>query len=191
MKSDGSGAIGSFDTTFPYAGQGAYVDLGYGFDPRFAPRAGPRFPLPRYHSNFASSIPPWFFEARTLSDVFGRQLAPGYAVYDTWSFHYENNGVNEDDDEVEFNASGVPIWQYNDGDGVGTLSVDEGTNGLDDFGHYSDGTFARLGVDDVGERETSPPYDKPLRGVQVLIRTYERDARSIRQVRVNQHFMPE
>ena len=49
----------------------------------------------------------------------------------------------------------------------------------------------RLGVDDVGERETMPPYDKPLRGVQVLIRAYERDSRAIRQVRVNQHFMPE
>ena len=27
--------------------------------------------------------------------------------------------------------------------------------------------IARLGPDDVGERETVPPYDKPLRGVQV------------------------
>ena len=48
-----------------------------------------------------------------------------------------------------------------------------------------------LGVDDVGERETTPPYDKPLRGMQVIIRTYEHDSRAIRQVRVNQHFMPE
>ena len=45
--------------------------------------------------------------------------------------------------------------------------------------------------DDLGERETTPPYDKPLRGVQVIIRAYERDSRAIRQVRVNQHFMPE
>jgi hypothetical protein len=43
----------------------------------------------------------------------------------------------------------------------------------------------------VGERETVPPYDKPLRGVQLLLRAYERDSRAIRQVRVNQHFMPE
>ena len=60
------------------------------------------------------------------------------------------------------------------------------------IGHYSDDVDdIRLGVDDVGERETVPPYDKPLRGVQVLIRAYERDSRAIRQVRVNQHFMPE
>ena len=31
-----------------------------------------------------------------LADAANSQLAPGYAVYDTWSFHYENNGVNED-----------------------------------------------------------------------------------------------
>jgi hypothetical protein len=48
-----------------------------------------------------------------------------------------------------------------------------------------------LGVDDANERETAPPYDKPLRGMQALIRTYEGDSRSIRQVRVNQHFMQE
>ena len=39
--------------------------------------------------------------------------------------------------------------------------------------------------------ETAPPYDKPLRGVQVLMRVYEPDSRAIRQVRVNQHFMQE
>ena len=62
-------------------------------------------------------------------------------------------------------------------------TVDQGTDGLDNYGD--------LGVDDVGERETTPPYDKPLRGMQALIRTYEHDSRAIRQVRVNQHFMPE
>jgi hypothetical protein len=68
--------------------------------------------------------------------------------------------------------------------------IDEGTNGLDDFGHYPAAAIA-LGPDDVGERETAPPYDKPLRGIQVILRAYERDSRQIRQVRVNQHFMPE
>jgi hypothetical protein len=69
--------------------------------------------------------------------------------------------------------------------------IDEGTNGLDDPGHYSDGNFVRLGPDDVGERETAPPYDKPLRGMQVVLRLYERDSRQIRQVSVNQSFVPE
>lgn len=110
-------------------------------------------------------------------------MAPGYAVYDTGSFHYENNGVNEDESVLDsgtwklvstLNAATYPTWR-----GI----IDQGTDGLDNNG--------QLGVDDVGERETTLSYDKPLRGVQVLIRGYERDSRSIKQVRVNQHFMPE
>jgi len=49
----------------------------------------------------------------------------------------------------------------------------------------------RLGPDDVGERETVPPYDKPLRGIQAVLRLYERDSRQVRQVSVNQSFVPE
>jgi hypothetical protein len=79
-----------------------------------------------------------------------------------------------------------------DNNGVGTPQIDEGTNGLDDPGNYSDGFGkTRLGPDDVGERETVPPYDKPLRGVQVILRLYERDSRQVRQVSVNQSFVPE
>ncbi len=36
-----------------------------------------------------------------------------------------------------------------------------------------------------------PPYDCPLRGVQVTLRAYERDSRQIRQATVRQQFMPE
>lgn len=168
---------------YPYVGQGAYVDLGYGFG----------LPNPVFYSpDFSSSALPWFFTPRALVDVFNNQLAPGYAVYDTWSFHYENDGLNEDNDEIENGK-----WQIDDHNGKGTPLVDEGTNGLDDYGHYYNAvtgkvdTDIRLGVDDVGERETTPPYDKPLRGIQVVLRAYERDSRAIRQVRVNQHFMAE
>jgi hypothetical protein len=148
--------------------------MGYGYDPRWV--SAPQFPLPIYHQNLGSVAPPWFFLPRALSDVFGKQLAPGFAVYDTWSFHYENNGRDDDNRDGDFNL---------------LTGVDEGTNGFEDIGYYSDGPATRLGVDDVGERETVPPYDKPLRGVQVIMRVYEPDSRAIRQVRVNQHFMPE
>ena len=168
-------------------GQGAYVDMGYGSNMLAAP--------PRVGA--ATAAAPWFFVPRALGDVLGNQLAPGYAVYDTWSFHYENNGVNEDADEVEL-VSGAPTWQIDNNNGMGTPSIDEGTNGQEDFGHYQNAgpppridNDVRLGVDDVGERETAPPYDRPLRGVQVLMRVYETDSRAIRQVRVNQHFMAE
>jgi hypothetical protein len=185
IDNSGSNGIGFGGTSFPLLGQGAYVDMGYGF--WLSPN------LPGFASSSATI--PWFFAPRPLTDVYlaGRppaqaefsQLAPGYNVYDTWSFHYENNGVNEDQWRFDGND-----WQVVDS------SIDEATNGLDDVGSYSDGfqanaTNPRLGVDDVGERETAPPYDKPLRGVQVLMRVYEADSRAIRQVRVNQHFMPE
>jgi prepilin-type N-terminal cleavage/methylation domain-containing protein len=183
----GSGAIGTGAARFPFVGQGAYVDMGYGSNMLAAP---PRF-------GAATAAAPWFFVPRALSDVFGKQLAPGFAVYDTWSFHYENNGVNEDADEVEL-VNGAPTWLIDNNNAMGTPSIDEGTNGLEDFGHYQNAgpppridNDIRLGVDDVGERETAPPYDRPLRGVQVLMRVYEPDSRAIRQVRVNQHFMAE
>jgi len=161
----------STNAKFPYVGQGAYVDLGYGFDDRFrfSPGTTGMFPSPLYAAAYASSSASWFFMPRGLMDIYGNLLAPGYCVYDTWSFHYENDGIDEDNNGI----------------------IDQGTNGQDDVGVYSDGKFVRLGVDDIGERETTPPYDKPLRGMQAIIRTYERDSRSIRQVRVNQHFMPE
>jgi len=86
-------------------------------------------------------------------------------TYCTWSKHYERNGVNED------------------GDG----QTDEATNGFDDpvGGNYDDG------VDDVGERETSPPYPVPLRGIQIRIRTWDPDSRQVRQATVVADFVPE
>jgi prepilin-type N-terminal cleavage/methylation domain-containing protein len=176
--------IGNRSTTYAYLGQGAYVDMGYGYDPRFQLTGQPlgMFPAPKYASNYASGVAPWFFDPHGLSDVFGHQVSPGYCVYDTWSFHYENDGIDEDGSTVIFPGT-----------------VDQGTNGLDDRDFrthaptdgFDPGDFAINGIDDVGERETAPPYDKPLRGMQAVIRTYEHDSRAIRQVRVNQHFMAE
>jgi hypothetical protein len=192
MEDDGTGFIGAGNSdtnpTFPFVGQGAYVDLGYGYNElakNLSPAVAnaPFLPVPRFANAFTSSTIPWFFARRTLSDVYGDQLAPGYAVFDTWSFHYENNGVDEDNRDTDDNA---------------TTGADEGTNGLDDPGVYFTSTGAlvspferRLGPDDVGERETAPPYDKPLRGLQAVLRLYERDSRQVRQVSVNQSFVPE
>ena len=124
-------------------GQGADVDAGYGLQFDDSDLLRPEV------------VPPWFFAAS------GVPLAPGYSLYDTWSFHYENNGLNEDGDDL----------------------VDEGTNGFDDDLAY--------GVDDVGERETVPPYDVPLRAKQVKLRIFELDTQQIREVTVGQHFVAE
>jgi hypothetical protein len=82
------------------------------------------------------------------------------ATYDTWSLHYEFNGVDED------------------GDGV----IDEGADGLDNP--------PENGVpDDPAEYETSPPYQVPLRGIEVRIRCYEPSSKQIRQITVRHTFV--
>jgi prepilin-type N-terminal cleavage/methylation domain-containing protein len=99
-------------------------------------------------------------------------------TYDTWSLHYEANGLNED---------GVP--PFND------TVTDQGTDGLDNDG---DGTFDEPAYDangdgvyeDFGETETLPPYPVPLRGIEVRIRCYEPASRQVRQVTVRHTFVP-
>jgi len=81
-------------------------------------------------------------------------------TYDTWSTHYESNGIDED------------------GDGI----IDEGSDGLD---NNNDGQ-----VDETAEQETSAPYPYPLRGVEVRIRCYEPASRQVRQITVRHTFLP-
>ncbi|MEX2174464.1 MAG: prepilin-type N-terminal cleavage/methylation domain-containing protein [Pirellulaceae bacterium] len=92
------------------------------------------------------------------------------ATYDTWALSYERDGLNQD-----FPADGVA--------NINTAPFDEGTDGLDNDG--------ASGVDDPGERETSPPYPDPLRGIQIRIRMYEPGTRQVRQATVATDFMPE
>ena len=82
-------------------------------------------------------------------------------TFDTWSLHYEQNGLDED------------------GDG----KVDEGFNGFDDNGDDL--------ADDAGERETSPPSPGPLRGLEVRVRCYEPTSRLVRQITVRHSFAAE
>ena len=80
MRPNGSGAIGTNVGTsaiYPYMGQGAFVDMGYGYDKRWdnVRNSTAMLVAPRYATPFASAAPPWFFEFRALPDVFGNQLA--------------------------------------------------------------------------------------------------------------------
>ncbi len=138
---------------------GAYVDLGMGTA-----------------NTLLSGIPPHFSgtcQARSRLNT----AVPTLRVYDTWSLHYEADGLDQD------------------GDGL----RDEGTNGLDDdsdgsfdeppFDANGDGDFVDAG-DDLGEAETLPPYPYPLRGIEVRIRCYEPSTRQVRQVTVRHTFVP-
>jgi hypothetical protein len=86
--------------------------------------------------------------------------ATGTAIYDTWSVHYETNGV--DDDSI--------------------LGPDQGTNGLDDS------TPADNFPDDPGEAEVPPPYPAPLRAIEIRIRCYDPESKQVRQTTVRQSF---
>ncbi len=131
LYSTGDIVVGPCDASYPgsvLVGTGAYVDLGY--------------------------------DGPNPSDFSGVGIGHVDLVrtYDTWSFHYEHDGVD----------------QHNDGE------TDLSTTGFDDN--------ESGGVDDAGERETSPPYLAPLQGVQVRLRVYETDSRQIKEVSLNQHF---
>ncbi len=109
-------------------------------------------------------------------------------TYDTWSYSYEHDGINQDGPV----STPDPLAPNRLADPNAT-SVDEGTDGFDTA--YLVGTPGTMrtynGVDDVLERETSPPYPVPLRGIQVRIRMIDPDSRQVEQMTVAADFTPE
>lgn len=174
----------SGNSTIRPAGRGAFVDLAYQCPTVAAAPADPwiiehtsRHPASTALQNGISlfSGMPAYKDNNNDSDwdtgepfrgVYNSPLAayaPTFGTsYCTWSKHYERDGVDQD------------------GDGL----FDEGTNGSDDA------PFNGI-VDDVTERETSPPYPFPLRGLQVSIRVIDTGSRQIRQTTVVADFLPE
>ena len=80
------------------------------------------------------------------------------STYDTWSTHYESDGVDDD----------------------GVWGIDQGTDGLDS---NSDNM-----PDDLDEAEKPPPYAVPLSGIEILIRCYDPISQQVRQITVRQVF---
>jgi hypothetical protein len=149
MRSTGSAIVEPTDPGYKNApanntnpARGAYIDLG-------------------------DTLPGAIFGAMTPNAALKSLLAPNaqqfrYSTYDTWSFHYEHDGVQQT-----------------------TFGTDKGTNGLDD------NAMTNPGVDDMSERETSPPYPYPLRGLRVKIRVYEPTSKQVRETTIVQSFVPE
>lgn len=100
-------------------------------------------------------------------------------IYDTWTQRYERDGINQDRDYYT-DQDGDPLT---DQEGNPLPLIDEGTNGLDDDGEN--------GIDDPGESETQPPYNVPLRGIQVIIRAFETGQQQLRQATVSHNFTSE
>ena len=85
----------------------------------------------------------------------------------TWSPHYESDGLDQNNDGVFDSAT----------DGLDN----DGINGVDDAGFGGGG----------GERETSPPYLYPARGLKVTFRIIEKKSKQVRQATVVQNFLPQ
>jgi len=130
-------------------GTGAYVDLGY--DPAII-------------SQFASvnnhQKPYGGTDFRLGRDAANR-------IYDTWSLHYENDGIDQD----------------------GLLGPDNGTNGLDDSSPLN-GLIDETNLVNptLSEWDTQPPYAIPLRGVEITLRVYEPSSQQVREVVIVQNF---
>jgi hypothetical protein len=147
-------------------GAGGYMDLGYNgdkFDPTLVPPQGPT--TPRFDHLGAPK-----------SGLVATASTP--RVYDSYCFSYENEGI------YKFNASGNPVQlsPSNYPAGLGQWPAGTSTNGLDDDGNGV--------VDDANELITQPPYPVPLRGIQVKIRCFEPDSRQIREITIEQEFLP-
>ena len=118
----------------------------------------------------------------------------GARVYDSGCFSYENEGIYNFKNSVtpvplnpnpNVNRLLKPASQYPSPyypPGLGQWPAGTSTNGLDDD---NDGV-----VDDASEQITSSPYPVPLRGIQVKIRCYEPDSRQIREVTIENDFLP-
>ncbi len=191
------GYLAALRTTLPsgdaIVAYGAYVDLNYMCslrgaawgDPNYAPVAGAPvsdfFGAGQARSGIRGTEPNLLGTtlpaAAILADIFNPANFPPDdiyrrdSVYDTWSSHYENDGI------PQFPTAGIP--------------ADTGVNGLDDNTYDMQGTSTAPDgvVDGPNEMDTRPPYPAPLRGIQVTIRVYEPSTRQVRQRTIQQDFL--
>jgi prepilin-type N-terminal cleavage/methylation domain-containing protein len=127
--------------------QGCYVDLGW--------RGGSPTAI---SGTFPPSGTSAFESAGMRVSGTSKSATLPLPTYDTWSRHYEFNGLDDD------------------GDGL----IDEAVNGADDNG---DGV-----PDNPPECETSPPYPVALYGIEIRIRCYEPTSRQVRQMTIRHTF---
>lgn len=153
------------NTSYSVVSQGAYVDLDYGASALVYANVN-SISLTAAQQNSLATLSAFSGPGNAQSGL-SVVNANSAAVYDTGSWSYEVDGIDQD----------------------GVMGADQGTNGLDDNGN---GLIdeAGDGVVSPSELEAPPPYSAPLRGVQIKIRCFEPDSRQIREVTVVQEFVP-
>lgn len=155
-------AIAAYGSPAKLVGLGAYVDLGYAVTP-YAIAVNLNTKLAALVAS--NSVPGSLLAGppAALLGTAGAMATAGGKTYCTWTLSYENDGLDQDQDAKNL--------------------IDQGTNGLDDDNAN--------GVDDAGERETMPPYNVALRGIQIRLRVIDPDSRQVRQMTIVSDFLPE
>jgi prepilin-type N-terminal cleavage/methylation domain-containing protein len=174
---------------------GAYADLNYmGYLASQSPYSfgitATNFPLTKYRSALATmnangGLPmPSFAGPGDLTSKLAAVRDGTWlwspATYDTFSRHYEYDGVSQ----ITPTTGGLNIVPISKrlNHYTGELLCDPGMNGVDDNGNGL--------VDEPYERDAVAPYEKPLRGIRVSIRAIEPDSKNVRQVTVVHEFIP-
>ncbi len=184
--------------------QGAYVDLSYGVSTGDVDSnwLSTRTAREQWNRTVAPGNPASMFswEMHPKSGLLARGypasprrtlLAAMGGVYDTWSLHYEYDGLDQDRaNAVHLSQNGLDSWRDP------AEQIDEGSDGVDNpeyvvsaLGGQNSEQYG--GVDEASERETSPPYPYPLRAIEIRMRAFEPDSGGIREVSVQKSFAPQ
>lgn len=167
-------------------GTGAFVDLNYAGTSGLSLFSGP----PSLRSGLSGLSGQGQRAGRRYSQP------AGHDCYDTWSLDYEMDGINQDMEPPGPPPEALFPDEWFDPIIPNVTNVDEGMDGEDNLEWVlvpGSGYLLKSqhGTDDVGERETSPPYPVPLRGVRATLRIYEPDSRQVRQATVVSDFTPQ
>jgi type II secretory pathway component PulJ len=155
-----------FDVKAWDPGKAAYVDLG---TPATTASSGTLSPSPAAVTFATSNV-----NTATTSGTTALGADGGLPYYDTWSTSYENLGIGN-----TANA-GQAVNGFDKGTGV----VDNPANAV------TAPPFMVYAAPAAGGSSVPSWTPTPLRGIQVKIRVFEPDSRSIREVTVTQDFLP-
>jgi len=170
-------------------GYGAYVDLGYaganyGVIPNWANPSSP--PLLHHKGAPKSGLFREDYDPNNPDEPYNAAL-----VYDTGSFHYERDGIDQDADGViDRGTNGIDDLVNVDSNGNGQIEPNEQDVDINGNGQIdaNEQNVRVNGIDDSTELEAPPPYPVPVKSMQIKIRMFEPDTRQIREVTIVHQF---
>lgn len=147
-------------------------------------------------ANFASGFP--YTDALYKSGLCLQTSAGSTPVFyqpsfDSWSERYEGDGILQSEQSgargattiTNTSASGPALRDTWRRPAAGVYYIDAGTDG------FNNNPGSDSGVDDVAEKETSPPFAVRLRGLQISIRMEDPETRQVRQMSLAKEFITE